>query len=333
MKTINFVPTECIDCKRFQLAKDVVKAQISEQSVSGTFLCENCDLLMVVKLPPKTMLLELRKTIVFIFTQNQEILNPKGTGFFVKVPIEHIPNGYQRYFVTAKHVIVNKFGIFLKEIVLRANRKDGGLAYETFSINEDHIFQHEDKNVDLIAIPVNPMNTLDYKSIPLDIISNDEILSKTGLGEGDDVFFSGLFHHHIGENENMPFYRFGKMSAMPKEKIKWKEDGKLEIEINLYLMECYSTEGNSGSPVFFRITSQHETMLMEKSHKVYLAGILLGSFQDPVFVKTYDKKDKGLIQENLGITAITPGYKLRELLLSGDALNHRKKIQEKFNQN
>lgn len=329
MKTINFIPNECIDCKSTKLAKDVVKAQIPEQSVHGTYLCENCELLMVVKLPPKTMLLELRKTIVFIFIQKEDTLYPKGTGFFVKLPIEHIHNGYQRYFVTAKHVIIDKAGNFLKEIILRVNKKVGGVIYDRFPLNEEIIFQHEDKNVDLIAIPVTPQNYVDYKSIPLEIITDDEILSKTGLGEGDEVFFSGLFHHHIGKDENMPLYRFGKMSVMSNEKIKWKEEGKLETEVNLYLMECYSTKGSSGSPVFFRVTPQHETMMMEKPHKVYLAGVLMGGFQDPVFVKTYDEKDKGLIAENLGITAITPAYKLRELLLSGDALNHRKTLQEK----
>lgn len=332
MKTINFIPKKCTDCDNTTLSKDVVKAQIPEQSVHGTYHCDKCELLLVVKLPPKTMLLELRKTIVFIFRQKDSTLHPKGTGFFVKLPIEHIPNGYQRYFVTAKHVIVDDAGNFLQEIFLRINKKEGGVIYDKFQLNEEIIFQHDDKNVDLIAIPVTPQDYVDYKSIPLDIITNEEILKKTGLGEGDEVFFSGLFHHHIGKEENMPLYRFGKMSVMSNEKIKWKEDRKLVIETNLYLMECYSTEGNSGSPVFFRITPQHETMMIEKSHKVYLAGVLRGDFQDPVFVKTYDEKDKGLIAENLGITAITPAYKLRELLFSGKALKHRKSLQVKPNE-
>lgn len=329
IKTINFIPKKCIDCKHTKLSKDVVKAQMPEQNIHGTYHCENCELLMVVKLPPKTMLLELRKTIVFIFVEKDNDLYAKGTGFFVKLPVEHIPNGYQRYFVTARHVIVDKTGSFLKEIIFRVNKKDGGVIYDRFPLNEEFIFQHKDKNVDLVAIPVNLQNHIDYKSIPLDIIIDYGILEKTGLGEGDEVFFSGLFHHHIGKEENAPLYRFGKMSLMSNEKIKWKEEGKLEIEANLYLMECDSTKANSGSPVFFRITPQHETMMMEKSYKTYLVGILMGRFQDPVFVKTYDKKDKGMIDENLGITAVIPAYKLRELLFSDDALNHRKSLQEK----
>ncbi len=329
MKTINFIPYECADCKNTALSKDVAIAEIKGQDVSGTYHCSKCELLMIVKLPPKTMLLELKKTIVFVFTNVGDELQPLGTGFFVKIPVEHITNGYERYFVTAKHVLVEKTGNFLKEIVVRLNKKDGGIIYDTFPLDEKYIFQHVDKNVDLVAIPLDIKNHVDYKAIPLEIIASEEMIRRIGLGEGDEVFFSGLFQHHIGNEANEPLYRFGKVSLMTNEKIKWKEDGKLMIEINLYLMECYSTEGNSGSPVFFRVTPQHETMLIDKSYKTYLAGVLMGSFQDPVFVKTYDERDKGMLSENLGITAVTPAYRLRELLLTGNALEHRKTLRER----
>lgn len=74
-------------------------------------------------------------------------------------------------------------------------------------------------------------------------------------------------------------------------------------------------------------------MIVKLSPKTYLAGILMGSFQDPQFVQTYDKNDKGMIDENLGITAITPAYKLRELLFSGNALSHRQLLQEEPKKN
>ena len=125
MKIINFIPDICIDCKDSLLSKDVVQAQVPDQDIHGTYHCEKCQLLMVVKLPPKTMLLEIRKTIVFIFIKKDDTLYTRGTGFFVKLSIEHIKNGYQRYFVTAKHVTVDKAGNFLKEIIFRLNQKEG----------------------------------------------------------------------------------------------------------------------------------------------------------------------------------------------------------------
>lgn len=91
-------------------------------------------------------------------------------------------------------------------------------------------------------------------------------------------------------------------------------------------MECYSTAGNSGSPVFFRVTPQHETMLISKSYRVYLTGVLRGNFQDSNLIKTYEEDVKGVLAENIGITAVTPAYKLREILF-GSAFEHRKLLK------
>jgi len=327
-KIINFEPTQCIDCKNTELTKNIATAQIMGQQVSGNYHCAKCELLMIVKPAPKTMLLELKKTIAFIFKiDGVDIGDPLGTGFFVKVPVEHIQNAEQRYFVTAKHVITDKQGKFLNEIIIRVNKTDGGVIYNKFPLDEKIIFQHKEQEVDLVVIPVNIQKDIDYKSIPLDIITENSIIEQIGMGEGDEVFFSGLFHHHVGTTKNEPIFRFGKIALISDEKISWKEEGKTAIETNLYLIECYSTAGNSGSPVFFRVTPQHETTVISKSYRVYLAGVLRGSFQDSNLIKTYDENVKGVLAENIGITAVTPAYKLREILLSGSAFEHRKLLK------
>ena len=165
MKTINFIPENCINCQNASLSKDVVKARMGEQNVHGTYHCGKCTLLMIVKLPPRAMLLELKKTIFFIFIEKDYHLYPRGTGFFVKLPVEQITNGYQRYFVTAKHVIMDNAGNFLKEIIIRVNKKEGGVIYDRFPLNEELIFQHDDKNVDLVSIPIILQDHIDYKTI------------------------------------------------------------------------------------------------------------------------------------------------------------------------
>jgi len=74
------------------------------------------------------------------------------------------------------------------------------------------------------------------------------------LGEGDDVFYPGLYHKHAGTNTLLPVVRFGHIASMPYEPIpiSWtvgKE--KRRLEVDAYLIECKSWHGFSGSPVFF----------------------------------------------------------------------------------
>lgn len=325
MKTINKTPTECVDCKNKSLVKDAVKASIPGQNISCSFLCTKCELLMIVKPPPKTMFEELKETVAFIYTiEDKEMIKPIGTGFFIKIPIEHIPNAFLRYFVTAKHVTM-KNDVLLSEIIIRMNNKDGGISYTKVSLDTKNIFQHDEKEVDLVVmiVPINDKQ-ISFKSIPLDIIFTHEQIIETGIGAGDEAFFSGLFEHHLGTNRNEPIYRFGKISLINDEKIGWKEAGKIPIQVNLYLIDCDSFGGNSGSPVFFKITPQHTTMQNENSFRVCLGGILKGSYVDHSKIISFQD---GLSQESMAITAVTPAYKLRELLFSNDVLTHRKSLQ------
>lgn len=325
METINFIPTECINCKHAKLSKDIVKASIPNQSVSGTYHCPKCELLMVVKLPPKTMLEELKQTVSFIYDfEDEEQLKPIGTGFFIKIPVEHISNGYLRYFVTAKHIIQKENGDYLSKIVLRLNKKSGGIVNSLLELNPENLLTHNDPEVDIVAMPLTLLN-VDYKSIPIEIVKEHTEIRELGFGEGDDVFFCGMFHQHMGETKNQPIFRFGKVSLMTDEKILWKDEGKMKIKTELYLVECFSTEGNSGSPVFFKVSPQHETMQTKESFKIYLAGVLKGTFQERKIVKSH--KIEGVLDVNIGITAVTPSQKLKEILYSQKALDYRKRVQ------
>jgi len=75
----------------------------------------------------------------------------------------------------------------------------------------------------------------------------------------------------------------------------------------LYLMECLSFPGNSGSPVFFGVKPAENVMSIRIGERIYLAGIIMGSFHNTEFFG-YDTFTK----QNVGITAVTPAYKLQE---------------------
>jgi len=153
--TINYIPTKCMTCENTNLNKDVVKASMLNQTINGTFHYESCELLMIVKLPPKTMFEELKQTISFIYDSNdEEKQKPLGTGFFIKFPLEHLENSFIEYFVTAKHVLLKETGDYLSKIVLRLNKKNAGTQNSTLELIPKNLLIHEEPEVDIIVIPI-----------------------------------------------------------------------------------------------------------------------------------------------------------------------------------
>jgi hypothetical protein len=126
--------------------------------------------------------------------------------------------------------------------------------------------------------------------------------------------FVSLFTHHIGKTRNQPIVRFGKVALLPDEKV---QSGPKTVE-DLYLMECNSFEGNSGSPVFFEISLTRRPLFMPQ--RLFLAGVMKGHFKYPLEsglpIDEYDKS-------NIGIAAVTPSHKLREILYSEGVKNFR----------
>jgi len=67
---------------------------------------------------------EIKKSVSFIFVpEGADKLKPNGTGFFVGVKNEDNENIFNVYFVTAKHVLKDKDGNYLAEIVLLATQR------------------------------------------------------------------------------------------------------------------------------------------------------------------------------------------------------------------
>ena len=96
---------------------------------------------------------------------------------------------------------------------------------------------------------------------------------------------------------------------MSDEKIEWKEKGRSSRLLDLYLLECQSFGGNSGSPVFFHLSPLRNLSQIDRvDPTIYLAGIIMGSFQNTEIY--YDI----LLRQNMGIAAVTPSYKLLDII-------------------
>jgi hypothetical protein len=95
--------------------------------------------------------------------------------------------------------------------------------------------------------------------------------------------------------------------------------------LDLYLLECQSYGDNSGSPVFFNLLRQQWRNLGEQGPNIYLAGIIKGSFHR----KEFFTGDTFLMQ-NVGIAAVTPSYKLHEILYSKQTSENRSSATEYY---
>ncbi len=281
--------------------------------------------------PKESIFSQIKKTITFIFKiDDEEKLSPHGTGFFVGVPVEERNNRTLGYFVTAKHVLQDEKNDWLPKIIMRFNTLEGTINYSEHQIDPKNIFTHKEPEVDLVVIPIIPKkDVIEFKMIPHKMIATEQRIKEERIEEGDDVFFTGLFTSYMGNQKNHPITRFGKVALMTDEKIEWKEKGKSPIKANLFLVECQTFGGNSGSPVFFRIGARLESgEIPIGPPATLLAGIVKGSFLNASEIENIETTKKTISYENVGISAVTPAYKLNEILFYEEVIENRKKASD-----
>lgn len=270
---------------------------------------------------------EIKKSVTFIFLPDGKGgLTPNGTGFFVGVQVKEKPGSFASFLVTAKHVLQDASGKWHKEIYIRLNKKDGGAEVTKIELAKDQPFTHMDPDVDIAAFAcLLNEGTMDFKLVQDDLVATKQIVADAGIMEGDEVFFAGLFTSHVGQKKNQPIIRFGRIALMSDEKIEWKDGDKPSKWIDLYLLECQSFGGNSGSPVFFRLTPTRNGGLQLGGTQIYLAGVMRGSFLSGSEVRQAQTDNKLISVQNIGIAAVTPAFYLHEMLL-----NEGKRVAAKF---
>jgi len=270
---------------------------------------------------------KIKKSVSFIFVSDGlGNFNARGTGFFVGVKNEKEESQLNVYFVTAKHVLQDENGGYLPEIYLRLNKKDDGSELIKVALKDIRIFEHKDNDVDIALFGCIPdQNIFDFKLITDSLIANEEVIKTNEIAEGDNVFFTGLFTSHMGQKKNQPIIRFGKVALMSDEKIEWKEKDKPVKFMDLYLLECQSFGGNSGSPVFFQLDLLRKPgQISIGGPVIFLAGLMTGSFLDSSQIQTTDAVANMISLQNIGIAAVTPASKLYEILFSEELVNLRK---------
>ena len=185
----------------------------------------------------------------------------------------------------------------------------------------EQFFFHTDPTVDLAVIPILPnQNVIDFKMLPDDLIADAKKFKELKITEGSDVFFTGMFTPHLGQQKNYPVVRFGKVALVTDEKVNWNG-----TPMDLYLIETSSYGGNSGSPVFFYLGADRDPgSLYVGPPQLFLAGIMMGAFQNIAPIQAIGTSVIPISTSNLGIAAVVPANKLRELLDS-DAMKAQRK--------
>lgn len=269
---------------------------------------------------------QIKRCIAFIFRKNhEEKWAASGTGFFIGVKNEADPKLSAIYFVTAKHVIFTK-NVLAPSLAIRLNHLSADAQLIELKLKLEDVITHDDPDVDIAVVKCLPNSKLfDVLWLSQDLICDLSTIEKHGIGEGDEVFFVGLFTGHIGKKRNQPIIRFGRIALMTDEKIEWKmqkdEPAKL---MDLYLLECSSFGGNSGSPVFFFLNPLRGGRLeLGGNPQVFLGGIMTGTFLDGSEIQVIETQKVAISYQNVGIAAVTPAYKLHEILFSKKLIQER----------
>lgn len=264
---------------------------------------------------------DVKKTVTFIFIEkNRGELIPNGTGFFVAVKHETDPGMQSTYLVTAQHVLKDGKGNFLSKIWIRLNKLAGGSEFLPAALTrrlEKLIYTHPDPTVDIAVVPAYASrDVFDYIPIDPTMLVTRESFREIGIGEGSEIFFVGLFTAHVGKERNYPLVRFGRVAMISGERILWRERRKKDPDlVEVFLMETTTFGGNSGSPVFFDLGVDRIPNTIAP-REIRLAGVVRGSFLKGEPVQVVSTGLVPFVDQNIGISAVTPSYFLHDILLS-----------------
>lgn len=266
---------------------------------------------------------DFKKAVAFIFILNEKKeLSPQGTAFFVAIPHPKNDNVAFSYMVTAKHVLQTEDRkAWQQSIYVRLNKLNNESIILQMPIiisgEKKTVYLHPDNTVDIAVIPVRigAIEGVDVKTVPSNMITTKEDFINLHIEEGSEVFFTGLFYPYVGAQKNYPIVRFGRVSLITNEKIKF-----VDYEANLYLIETGSYGGNSGSPVYFYLGIDRSLGAVSLGPPIFkLAGVMSGTFRDVQKVEIIETSKIPIAPSSMGIAAVVPAYKLYELLF-GDEL-------------
>lgn len=257
---------------------------------------------------------EFRKCVTFLYKDVQTPTGserwPVGSAFFVVVEV--ISDRWAVYVITARHV-VDGSGLLL----LRMPMKDG--RFTDLPVDPDAWEQSLQTDVAVARLPAS--DAFDFIHIRLQELADEAFVQQHGVGEGDDVFFSGLFIGHYGQGAPQPIIRFGNIALMPREpvNVEISKNPTTFRNIEAYLVEARSWGGQSGSPAFVTFPPDRHMgggLVIGGGPPFALLGLVQGIWKDPKGAKAPDPSGEGVVEVNMGISVVVPAYRVKDVLMS-----------------
>jgi hypothetical protein len=260
----------------------------------------------------------IRRCVGFLGVNTRDGMKFGGTFFFVQYPIEGT-TAIETYVVTTAHSIedIREFIDNGKSIDglswLRLNHRNNGRT--DISVPLDSWHRSTRIAIDVAVAVVEPSyRDFDYECVPLSLFMTPESANAFNLGQGDELFFPGLFRYRQGDKSNIPIIRIGNVAAMPEEPITvaW---GTLP---RAYLVEGRSIGGLSGSPVFWHLGQSRQFVggVTSKNPPILLLGMVHGHYDEVGNVWDFgsDVTDSTKEKTNSGIAIVIPVEDIRDTL-------------------
>lgn len=297
----------------------------------------------IAQIPPADM----KKTVGFIFGQahvkdatgtTHTIDAALGTGFFVLYPdTRGGPDWVFVYFVTAKHVLKDTDGTFVKKIRVRLNllQEQNGVDFDyqdvPVSDEQGRLIWFQDANDssdEAVAIPLLPdIKRFDLKALPISMFATTETLKKENVSEGDSVFFIGLMPQFYGSVKNVPVIRKGSLALLTDEPVPTPQGHQRG-----YICELGGWPGNSGSPVFLSLGGVRGGVITA-GERYFLLGLLISYYNNSRSVETIDTATLTLNDpSNIGLAFVLPSERIKQILDGPTAQQRRDQEVEQHNQ-
>jgi hypothetical protein len=262
------------------------------------------------------------KCVVFVGHKTERGFAVEGTGFFLMCFEGGL--GFQQI-VTARHVITS----FKSEYVyIRLNNQDG-TPRVLATKKSDWIF-HPNPAIDVGILPIEiSAEGCDVLHIHMEqYLLTKEVIEKSGVGEGDEVFIAGAYVSRVGESKNLPIVRVGNIASMAVEPV-WPASK----DRPAYLIEVRSLGGLSGSPVFVHLPLvtrvRGEAKALKGRHEYFL-GMVLGHHVNrhdlDTILDDHDlEEDQQKTDFNTGIAVVLPADQIVEVVQLPWLVEERKK--------
>lgn len=261
---------------------------------------------------------DIRDCVGFVGTRGHDkVMRYRGTAFLLSVQCDDRSLDFRpHYLVTAKHCLERVQG----PLFVRLNTKDGTVVCEELKPKDDWYIG--ENGADVAVLRFNPPASAAYRALPREMLITPQLLQQSHVGIGDELFVTGLFTYHHGEQRNLPVLRSGMIAAMPEEPLQDQDTGE---RYQAYLAEMRSVGGGvSGSPVFIALPDDHTTTAQtdarEKIFRFYVLGIIRGHWDVHTRNAAVDF-DQETGQRHVGMTIVTPIGELSTILDREDIVN------------